>query len=177
MKRFSVRPRARRMLAAALAAAFFLVSGLYATWAQSSGSTAGKSVSGIKWPGGNEGSFLMHPGLSCIDCHAKGEGPRYLVAGTVYTNFDEPDDWYGFEGAVVQITDARGQVLKLTTNRAGNFYLGARGNSITFPIKAEVQYKGKVRAMATPQSTGNCMMCHTAKGLGGAPGRIIVPSG
>ena len=29
--------------------------------------------------------------------------------------------------------------------------------------------------MATPQSTGNCASCHTAKGANGAPGRIVAP--
>jgi mono/diheme cytochrome c family protein len=31
--------------------------------------------------------------------------------------------------------------------------------------------------MSTPQSTGNCAACHTAKGVNGAPGRIIIPGG
>ena len=38
----------------------------------------------MKWTVGDRESPEMHPGRSCIDCHAKGEGPRFLVAGTVY---------------------------------------------------------------------------------------------
>jgi hypothetical protein len=54
---------------------------------------------------------------------------------TVYQKFDEPNDCCGVEGAVVQLTDAKGQVIKLTTNKAGNFFLRERGNSIAFPYR------------------------------------------
>ncbi len=137
---------------------------------------ASTCLSGMRWAGGNSESPEMHPGISCIDCHSRGEGPSFLIAGTVYQQFNEADDCYGVQGAEVQITDSKGQVIRLTTNRAGNFFLRSRGSTLAIPIKAAVVYKGMTRAMATPRTTGNCLQCHTAKGANGAPGRIVGPS-
>jgi hypothetical protein len=130
---------------------------------------------GMKWTGGDEGSPDMHPGKSCIDCHAQGEGPRFIVAGTVFKELTEPDDTYGVKGVVVQLTDAKGKVIRLTTNAAGNFMLRAHGNTIVFPFTAKVLFQGREGEMVTPQSTGNCAACHTAHGANGAPGRIVAP--
>jgi hypothetical protein len=132
-------------------------------------------LTGMKWTGGDEGSPDMHPGRSCIDCHARGEGPRFVVAGTVFRQLGEPNDTYGVRGAVVQLTDAKGNVVRLTTSTAGNFMLRARGNPIAFPFTAKVFYQGRESEMVTPQSSGNCAACHTPKGGNGAPGRIIAP--
>lgn len=48
-----------------------------------------------------------------------------------------------------------------------------KGGGLTYA--ATVSYKGKEHAMASPQKTGDCMMCHSSKGLGGAPGRVMIP--
>lgn len=135
------------------------------------------SPSGLKWIAGDRGSPFMHPGMSCIGCHqgAGGEAPSYLSAGTVYTKLDEADDILGVEGAVVQVTDAKGQVFKMTTNKSGNFFLRSRGASLSLPITAMVSFNGKERKMFGAKPTANCMLCHTAKGVGGAPGRIVIP--
>jgi hypothetical protein len=132
-------------------------------------------LTGMKWTDGDEGSPDMHPGRSCIDCHALGEGPRFIIAGTVFRQLNEPNDTYGVKGVVVQLTDAKGKVIRLTTNTSGNFMLRARGNPIAFPFTAKVLFQGREAEMATPQSTGNCAACHTAKGENGAPGRIVAP--
>ena len=177
----------RRTLVIGVAAAILLLLGTGIACAEGgegtpSGATSGTTVakgaclSGMKWTGGDAESPEMHPGSDCIACHASGEGPRFLVAGTVYQKLDEPIDCYGVEGAVVRLTDAKGKLITLTTNRAGNFMLRTRGNVIAMPFTAKVMFKGKERAMATPQSAANCAGCHTAKGAAGAPGRIILPS-
>jgi hypothetical protein len=118
----------------------------------------------------------MHPGLSCIDCHSKGEGPRFLAAGTVFQALTELDDCCGVKGVVVQLTDANGQVLAVTTNASGNFFFGGRGTTMAFPITAKLISGTRTREMGSEQSTGNCAACHTAKGANGAPGRIIAPT-
>ena len=168
---------------AVAAGAFLLLSATAVVLAQENESGAFGTVvpkttclSGMKWTNGNAGSPEMHPGSSCIDCHSSSEGPRFIVAGTVYQKFDEPNDCYGVEGVVVQITDAKGKVTRLTTNLAGNFTASARAFSFTMPIKVKIIYKDKERAMMTAQSTGNCLSCHTARGANGAPGRIIIPT-
>jgi mono/diheme cytochrome c family protein len=137
------------------------------------GAAASSGPSGLKWVGGNRGSQNMNPGMDCIVCHTKGEGPRFAAAGTVYTKIDEKDLEFGVEGAIVQITDAKGQVVKLTTNKAGNFF--ANRQTFAFPITAKVIYKDKTREMYSPQKTADCAACHQAKGVGGAPGRIMIP--
>jgi mono/diheme cytochrome c family protein len=147
-----------------------------ASTGSSTAGTTGACLSGVQWTRGDSESPEMHPGRSCIDCHSKGEGPRFLAAGTVFQALTEPDDCYGVKGVVVQITDAKGQVLAVTTNASGNFFFGGRGMSITFPIAAKLISGGTTREMGSEQSTGNCGTCHTAKGANGAPGRIIAPT-
>jgi len=102
------------------------------------------------------------------------QGGAFLVAGTVYQQLKESGDCYGVEGVTVQLTDAKGQVIKLTTNKAGTFSLRARGATLAMPFKAKVILKDEEHAMMSGQSTGNCASCHTAKGANGAPGRIII---
>ena len=163
------------------AASSLWLASMIPAWAEEGENAGGTKVgtstclSGLKWTAGDEGSQEMYPGRSCIDCHAKGEGPKFVVAGTVYSKLSEPSDCYGVEGVVVQLTDAKGKVIHLTTNRAGNFSVRARGNAVGFPFAAKVLFKGRESRMVTPQSTGNCAVCHTQKGQNGAPGRIIAP--
>jgi hypothetical protein len=97
------------------------------------------------------------------------------VAGTIYRKLDEPTDCYGVPGVVVELTDAKGQVVTLTSNRAGNFMLRVRGQTLAMPFTARVKLKGQQSEMGTPQSTGNCASCHTAQGANGAPGRVVAP--
>jgi hypothetical protein len=172
-----------KVLVTGVAAAVLLISGTSAflgAQGEKAGAgakaTADACLSGVKWTGGDSESPEMHPGGNCIGCHAAGEGPRFLAAGTVYRKLDEPTDCYGVQGAVVLLTDSRGKVHSLQTNKAGNFMLSARGQSLAMPFTAQVKFKGQVAEMATPQSTGNCAACHTAMGASGAPGRIIIPA-
>ncbi len=130
--------------------------------------------SGLKWIGGNRESPLMRPGMSCIGCHARGEGPRFQVAGTVYTNIDEKDEYFGVEGLVVALADAKGTTARYTTNKAGNFYSG-RGAALKAPFVVKVLGKKGENAMASPAPNGDCASCHTASGENGAPGRVVAP--
>ena len=127
------------------------------------------------WTGGDSESPLMHPGLSCISCHAKGEGPRFQAAATVYSKLDAKDDSYGVQGATVQLTDSKGLVLKLKTNQAGNFFSGRRHPQLTFPVKVKVFGPTGENEMGSPAPSGDCASCHTASGRSGAPGRILAP--
>jgi hypothetical protein len=86
--------------------------------------------------------------------------------------YDEPTDCYGIEDVTVRVTDATGEVHEATTNAAGNFYFR---EDVPVPFTAELEYDGVVRAMATPQTDGNCANCHTEVGANSAPGRILVP--
>jgi len=131
-------------------------------------------VSESWWTGGDDDSPLMHPGMACIACHRDmDEGPLYTVAGTVFTELDEPDDCNGVPEVVVEITDASGRTWSDATNSAGNFFI--KDSAIKFPITARVIDGGVVREMYAPMEHGDCSVCHTASGTQGAPGRVIAP--
>ncbi len=133
-------------------------------------------VSGKKWVGGDEESPLMHPGGDCMGCHeSRGEGPTYLVAGTVYELMAEPDECYGVDAVTVEIVDADGREWSLPTNDAGNFWLSEGDGPIALPYRAAVVSNGMRLEMATAQAQGNCASCHTAAGAQGAPGRVVAP--
>lgn len=130
------------------------------------------------WTRGNRGSQDMNPGQACIACHQTDpEAPFFSIAGTVYRTGHEPDNCYGgaATGAgtpVVEITDSAGQVIMLNVLGSGNFGTQRR---ITPPYRARVLLNGNAIAMATPQTNGDCNLCHTQSGTMGAPGRIILP--
>lgn len=170
-----------KALSAAIAASLFLLPGALSSQGKDALKglsprqvAAADGPSGLKWIGGNRESPLMHPGMSCIACHVKsGEGPRYQVAGTVYTNIDEKDDYFGVEGVVVQVTDKKGVVASYTTNKAGNFFSGRSALSLPLTVKV---LRGKAELpMSSPATSGDCASCHTAKGANGAPGRVVAP--
>lgn len=132
--------------------------------------------SGKAWSNGNEESPLMNPGQDCIACHAQGEGPKFQIAGTVMGASNDDDNCDGLSGVEVQIIGSDGNVLKLTTNAAGNFYSDLHDTPVAMPFTAKVIGPGgKESTMTTPQTTGACNSCHTAQGASGAPGRISVP--
>lgn len=130
--------------------------------------------SGLRWEGSHGHTPEMFPGRDCVGCHEdEGEGPRFAVAGTVYSAPQEPDDCAGVEGVDVVITDADGQGWALTTNRAGNFFLKA---DVAFPIQAEVVDGDESAAMQLLVDTGRCATCHLPEGRGSANARIVIPS-
>lgn len=140
--------------------------------------------SGVLWTKGNQESPLMHPGVACLACHKTQEpeiAGRLAIAGTVYPTAHEPDDCYGVDDAdspiVVEISAADGRVVDLPVGPSGNFLydLEQQGGSIVFPITARVRQGDRVRAMASPQASGDCNACHTQDGTSGAPGRIVAP--
>jgi len=130
-------------------------------------------TSGKTYSFGNSAS--MEPGNACIQCHATKFGaPKFTIAGTVYPSAHEPSRCYatGVAGAVVVITDKNGAKTNLTVNSVGNFY---STKAIAAPYTAEVQFQGRTRAMAGPQTSGDCNTCHTENGTMNAPGRILLP--
>jgi hypothetical protein len=130
-------------------------------------------ASGSDWTGGNDESPLMNPGQDCIACHASGEGPKYIIAGTVMGAVNDDDNCNGTNGVTVEITGNDGQVITLTTNSAGNFFAREGQQAVAMPYTAKViKADGTSVAMGAAQSTGACNSCHTAAGLNGAPGRI-----
>ena len=152
-----------------------------------------RCLSGWRWAGGQHKSKLMQPGSDCLRCHRPShdadrpeqtdddddddddKAPGYVVAGTVYGALHEPSDCLGVEGVTVRITDAHGQRLERTSNRAGNFYIKSRGTRLALPFTAELSAGGRTRRMQHPQCLTSCNVCHTATGDSGAPGRLLRP--
>jgi hypothetical protein len=137
---------------------------------------AATCTSKTNWTRGNSGSSAMNPGQACISCHSGGEGPRYVIAGTLYPTGHEPsncDGVNGTTGARVVVTGSNGTSITLTPNSAGNFY---SSTSLAGPYKAKVvDSTGKERVMVSTASSGDCNTCHTQSGASGAPGRITLP--
>jgi hypothetical protein len=121
----------------------------------------------------------MNPGQACIQCHSKQGGPPFTIAGTVFPTGHVPDTCLptsaqsaNLTKAQVVITDKNNQTLTLPVNANGNFYTN---QAVATPFTARVVYQGKQRAMATPQTSGDCNSCHTDPGTNNAPGRIALP--
>ena len=135
-------------------------------------------TSKTNWTGGTNGSSSMEPGQACIACHSKGgDGPRYVIAGTLYPTGHEPDNCNGVNGstsgAKVIIADSKGTSVSLTPNSVGNFY---SSTTLSPPYKAKVvNSAGLERVMSATLTTGDCKSCHTQNGANGAPGRITLP--
>jgi hypothetical protein len=129
-------------------------------------------VSGRRYTSGD--GPLAHPGADCIGCHTSSDEdpPRFTIAGTTYAAPRQADDCWGMSGPTVEVTDATGKIITLTTNEAGTFF---SEEPIAPPIRARVITNGKVRAMKDPVPSGNCASCHTRDGVNGAPGRLLVP--
>ena len=113
----------------------------------------------------------MLPGADCTSCHSDGNigntGPKFTIAGTV---FEDGAGTSGFEGATLRILDAAGNTFELTSNSVGNFFTS---QDISFPVNAEVEVNGAIRAMGSPIESGACNTCHTCDGAAG--NKIFVP--
>jgi len=131
----------------------------------------------------------MSPGRACIACHLaentasgeEGDAPVFTFAGTVFSTGHEPDDCSASpaEGALLQLTDARGMTFSSVVNAGGNFYDEVPG--FTFPYTVTLTHHGKTRPMLESQNNGDCNACHTQRGTNTddpshpAPGRIVLP--
>ena len=73
--------------------------------------------------------------------------------------------------------DADGTVIATTTtNNAGNFIIENSDlctQASCVPYRVRMTLDGRTREMLTAQTDGDCMKCHTAVGVEGAPGRIV----
>ncbi len=159
--------RRRVILAAASATSTLLLVGCYDV----SYVSPEVCAAGLKWTGGDSGSPNMHPGVACIDCHSREDGPSFKLAGTVFSA-NTPDDCLGAKDASIIVTGADGKSIKMTANEAGNFYTEL---DVVLPYSAMIVSGDKTKAMISPQATGDCNSCHTETGTNGAPGRITLP--
>jgi hypothetical protein len=137
-------------------------------------------TSGSFWPiDFDSGNWGMMPGRQCLQCHKQffQNAPLFSVAGTLYPTAHEPDRCYGVPvatGAKVVITDANGvEHAPVPVVSGGNF--GAILSGLALPYRAKIVVGGVERVMLTPQTNGDCNVCHSQAGTQGARGRIILP--
>jgi hypothetical protein len=127
---------------------------------------------------GFETGALMRPGEDCDFCHRAGSqyetAPHWSLAGTVYPRADSAAG-DGVAGVEVIVMDEAGQeVLRLTTNTAGNFFTGVQ---LPDPYQVALEYQGERIEMPCPPPSGGCAKCHRRPPNGFAPGRLFVPQG
>ncbi len=142
------------------------------------GADAGNGcVSGKMWTNGNQGSAMMHPGVACNACHQVMGGPNLRIAGTAYRAPHDVNDCNGAAPpptVTVTITDSKGKTATANVNAAGNFDIQG-GQKLTAPYSASLSDGAKTRKMNGKVTSGDCNSCHTAAGINGAPGRILIP--
>jgi len=131
-------------------------------------------------PNPPEGPF-HRPGQRCLACHGESYNPGgevFLLAGTVYRR---AGDAVGLAGAEVEVTDDDGKVLRITTNRAGNFMVSVGGGgrpgegwlgvarAPAFPLHVTVRAGGSEQTMRNViHREGACAACHDRAGKGAA---------
>lgn len=120
-------------------------------------------------------------GQRCLACHGADHTPGgevFILAGTVYRQAGDAD---GLPGAEVEVTDDRGAVITVTSNRVGNFMVsvgeGGRqdegwlgvARAPEFPVHVVVRYGDDEQDMRNViQREGSCAACHDRAGKGAA---------
>lgn len=130
------------------------------------------------------------PGQRCLACHGEEYTPGdqvFVLAGTVYRR---AEDSTGLLGAEVEVTDDRGDLFTVESNRAGNFmvsigevdedrrdegWLGL-ARAPAFPLHVKVRYAGTEQSMRNVvHREGSCAACHDREGKGAASnGKVFV---
>lgn len=129
----------------------------------------------LQWIGGKHGDEEMYPGRDCVGCHRENDGPPLVIGGTIYPYvLDSPEevrkhqsgiDCFGIGGIQIRITDARGDVYDLVTNRAGSFFIEGEASDFAMPLAAQIFTTSDQGTPLEPQmnispSYGGCARCH-----------------
>ncbi|MDP9148983.1 MAG: hypothetical protein M3O36_03435, partial [Myxococcota bacterium] len=115
-------------------------------------------------------------GQPCLTCHG-GSGPasrQLSVGGTVYAVLGSPTPAVG---AVVQIEDVGGRVVRPTTNSAGNFFVAQDEFAPHYPIQMKVwsasgNTSEQMQSLATRD--GSCAGCHVDPASPTSPGPVYL---
>jgi hypothetical protein len=131
------------------------------------------------------------PGQPCLVCHGPAYAPGetvFTLAGTIY---ERASDAQGVGGAEVELTDAEGDLVVVTTNVAGNFAVIADPDvsqevedregiwrvpgPLPYPVRVKVRLGGLDREMKSViHREGSCAACHTAPAGRTSAGKIWV---
>jgi hypothetical protein len=113
-------------------------------------------------------------GQPCTDCHSSygGKSPEFSLAGTVY---QKDTNKVAVEGAVIQVVDATGAMMGLTSNCAGNFYVTTSEWSPTWPLfitVADPQAGISIRMLGKIGRDTSCGSCHVDPRGTNSPGHV-----
>ena len=154
------------------------------------GTTPEEELENQQGDGEGEEGPTHRPGQRCLACHGADYTPGgqvFILAGTVYRR---ADDAAGLAGAQVEVTDDRGEVFTVVSNRTGNFmvstgevdddrrsqgWLGVASEP-AFPLHLKVSYGGAEQVMRNViHREGSCAACHDRGGPGAASaGKVFV---
>ncbi|GAN35049.1 MAG: unknown heme protein [Candidatus Brocadia sinica] len=123
----------------------------------------------VSFAGGRDEDAVSHnAGKDCLTsgCHASGGWKRFSLGGTIYTDSDGTD---ARAGAHINVMDANGIIVTLTSDQLGNFY---SAQSMTAPFLISVSYRGRMVKMPGAASGGGCNAdgCHVV----GLAGRVSI---
>lgn len=98
------------------------------------------------------GDGRHHAGESCGRCHDSMGSAAWTVSGTVFAS-----GGVGVAGATIEIVDAAGKTLRLTTCDNGNFYTTT---AVTMPLTVRSSRCPSNAPMVAKVSDGSCNGCH-----------------
>jgi len=134
---------------------------------------------GPETPGVRQGP-LHRPGQPCLLCHdgALGDPQRFTVAGTVFQTTGARN---AAPNVTVNIVDATGATIGLSSNAAGNFYATPGQYDPTFPLRISltsdgltVQMETLVEGNGTTLPNGACASCHFDPAGPTSPGHVAL---
>ena len=126
------------------------------------------------------GPDVIHPGQPCLLCHDGdfGDPPRFTIAGTV---FQTTGSLVAATNATVNVVDATGASIALSTNAAGNFYATPGQFAPTYPFHVSVTSGGRTVLMETVvggngtiEENGACASCHFDPAGPDSPGHVAL---
>lgn len=123
----------------------------------------------VSFADGEDGEAVSHnAGKNCLTsgCHASGGWKRFSVGGTIYTDAEGAG---AMAGAQIEVVDAHGITVNLTSDQIGNIY---SAQSMTAPFTISVSYRGRMVKMPGTASSGGCNAdsCHVV----GSAGRVYI---
>ncbi len=138
-----------------------------------------RAALGPETPGVRQGP-LHRPGQPCLLCHDGdlGDPQRFTIAGTVFQTNGARD---AAQNVTVNVVDATGASVALSTNAAGNFYATPGQYDPTFPLRVSLSYGGGTVQMetlvggnGTVEANGACASCHFDPAGPSSPGHVAL---
>ncbi len=117
---------------------------------------------------------LHRPGQPCATCHGEA-GPadsEFTIAGTVYALLGQSPP---VPNVLVRIRDFTGTERSVTTNQAGNFFIGRDEWQPLYPLQTNIRLGSLSKQMSTYIArAASCADCHVHPPGPNSPGHIYI---